>query len=106
MATGRLGGRVKKDDVLAGTDRSELPSLCETCLGPTPYLRMQKLPLMSACHVCTRPMTSFRFQPGPQARYKKTVLCKVCSDIKNACQCCINDLTYSETPIIVMLLLE
>lgn len=78
-----------------GRDESQLPALCETCLGPSPFLRMQRLPLMSECHVCKRPMTAFRFQPGPQARYKKTVICKVCSDLKNACQCCINDLTYN-----------
>lgn len=96
MASGRLGGRIKRDDTIAGVDDSEMPRLCETCLGPTAYLRMQRLPLTSECHVCARAMTSFRFQPGPQARYKKTVLCNVCSDHKNACQCCINDLTYSE----------
>lgn len=73
----------------------EFPILCETCLGPNPYVRMNKIPNGCACKICERPFTVFRWKPGPNARYKKTELCRSCAKIKNVCQTCIFDLQYN-----------
>lgn len=83
-----------------GRDRSapqeaeEFPILCETCLGPNPFVRMTKEPCGKACKICDRPFCVYRWQPGPKARYKKTELCRTCAKIKNVCQTCVLDLNY------------
>lgn len=41
-----------------------------------------------------RPFTVYRWQPGPNARYKKTELCRTCAKLKNVCQTCVFDLQY------------
>lgn len=73
---------------------SDFPILCETCLGPNPYIRMTKEPGAKACKVCDKPMCVFRWKPGAGHRYKKTEVCKTCSKLKNVCQTCILDLQY------------
>ncbi|KAL3317305.1 RNA binding motif protein 22 [Cichlidogyrus casuarinus] len=70
------------------------PILCETCLGPSPYLRMQKETYGKECKICGRPFTVFRWCPGPKARFKKTEICQTCAKVKNVCQTCIFDLEY------------
>lgn len=72
----------------------EFPILCETCLGPNPYVRMTQEAHAKACKVCDRPMTVFRWKPGAAFRYKKTEVCKTCARLKNVCQTCILDLQY------------
>eukprot|EP00178_Gracilaria_changii_P027911 TRINITY_DN92_c0_g1_i1.p1 TRINITY_DN92_c0_g1~~TRINITY_DN92_c0_g1_i1.p1 ORF type:complete len:381 (+),score=37.44 TRINITY_DN92_c0_g1_i1:225-1367(+) len=73
----------------------EFPILCETCLGPNPYVRMQKQPWGSACKICERPFTSFRWRPAGQGtRPKKTEICQTCARAKNVCQTCLLDLEY------------
>jgi len=72
----------------------DFPILCETCLGPNPYIRMTKEGHSKACKVCDRPMTVYRWKPGAGARYKKTEICKTCSKLKNVCQTCVLDLQY------------
>jgi len=76
----------------------EFPILCETCLGPNPYIRMTREKHARACHICDRPFTVFRWkpgtQPGMQSRYKKTELCPTCAKLKNVCQTCILDLQF------------
>lgn len=96
-------------------ERSDMPIVCETCLGPNPYVRMQRvrvclypltlhtttapqkhqlmIPLFSTqieyggqCHVSGRPYTVFRWKPGPDARYKKTIICQEVAKAKNVCQ--------------------
>lgn len=88
-------------------ERSDMPIVCETCLGPNPYVRMQRVRcLMSCCvlqavcnptlhpqieyggqcHVSGRPYTVFRWKPGPNARYKKTIVCQEVAKAKNVCQ--------------------
>ncbi|KAK1938404.1 hypothetical protein X943_000964 [Babesia divergens] len=73
---------------------SEFPTLCETCLGPNPLIRMQKERCAKECKICERPFTMFRWKPGPKARYKQTIICQNCSKIKNVCQTCLFDLEY------------
>ncbi|KAI8054703.1 hypothetical protein BDF22DRAFT_680593 [Syncephalis plumigaleata] len=75
-------------------EEAEFPILCETCLGPNPYVRMLKQNYGSECKICNRPFTSFRWNPGNSMRYKKTEICQVCSKLKNVCQTCVFDLEY------------
>jgi pre-mRNA-splicing factor RBM22/SLT11 len=80
----------------ANTDETEAdcPILCETCLGPNPFIRMTKQLHGAACKICERAFTTFRWKPGPQARYKNTQICRTCAKLKNVCQTCILDLQY------------
>ncbi|KAI0567604.1 RNA-binding protein [Gracilaria domingensis] len=56
---------------------------------------MQKQPWGSACKVCERPFTSFRWRPaGQRTRPKKTEICQTCARAKNVCQTCLLDLEY------------
>lgn len=47
-----------------------------------------------ACKICDRPFTVYRWQPGSNARFKKTELCITCAKMKNVCQTCVLDLQY------------
>ena len=75
-------------------ESSEFPILCESCLGPNPYVRMLRETFGRECKVCRRPYTVFKWSPGVGERWKKTEICQVCTKIKNACQSCIRDLEY------------
>ena len=37
-----MAHRLLRDPEADGWERSDFPILCEDCLGPNPYLRMQK----------------------------------------------------------------
>merc|ERR1711904_171666 len=74
---------------------TEFPIVCETCLGPNPYVRMQKFPSGGTCHISRRPYTVFRWKAGSDARYKKTVICQEMANIKNVCQVCMLDLDFN-----------
>lgn len=107
-----------------GWERSDFPIVCSTCLGPNPFVRMQRvraplsppLPLLplpvglrasfaallivcpllaismlqieygGQCHISNRPYTVFRWRPGNDARYKKTIICQEVAKAKNVCQ--------------------
>ena len=73
---------------------TEFPILCETCLGPNPYLRMSKDTHGGECKICERPFSTFRWMPGKGARFKKTEICQTCAKLKNVCQTCLLDLEY------------
>ncbi|TGZ66159.1 hypothetical protein CRM22_005504 [Opisthorchis felineus] len=73
---------------------SSFPILCETCLGPSPFVRMMRERYGKECKICDRPFTVFRWCPGPKARFKKTEVCQSCAKVKNVCQTCIFDLEY------------
>ena len=47
------------------------------------------------CHISGRPYTVFRWRPGNDARYKKTIICQDVAKVKNVCQVCLNDLEYN-----------
>ena len=68
--------------------------VCEDCLGPNPYIRMQKQDYAAECAISGRPFTVFRWRPGNDARYKKTVVCREIALAKNVCQVCLLDLDY------------
>ncbi|EIE23193.1 hypothetical protein COCSUDRAFT_23819 [Coccomyxa subellipsoidea C-169] len=76
-------------------ERSDFPIVCETCLGPNPYVRMQRIEFGGECHISGRPYTVFRWRPGNDARYKKTIICQEVAKAKNVCQVCLLDLDYS-----------
>ncbi|KAL7423904.1 Pre-mRNA-splicing factor slt11 [Cryptotrichosporon argae] len=84
----------KHDINKVGSESSDFPILCETCLGSNPYLRMSKQEFGSECKICNRPFTVFRWNPGEGARFKKTEICTTCAKIKNVCQTCMLDLEY------------
>lgn len=87
MASGKMAA--------TGNGGDEFPILCETCLGPNPYIRMTRHAWGSACKVCERPFTSFRWRPAGQGtRPKKTEVCQTCARAKNVCQTCLLDLQY------------
>lgn len=73
----------------------EFPIVCISCLGPNPYVRMQKFPVGGICHISGRPYTVFRWKGGSDARYKKTVICQEVAKVKNVCQVCLLDLDYN-----------
>jgi pre-mRNA-splicing factor RBM22/SLT11 len=75
-------------------EKTEFPILCETCLGPNPYVRMTRAEQDRECKICARPFTVFRWRPGRDARYKKTEICQTCCKLKNVCQTCLFDLEY------------
>jgi pre-mRNA-splicing factor RBM22/SLT11 len=77
-----------------GAEAAEFPILCETCLGETPYVRMQKIPHGGTCKMCERPFTLFKWRPGRGDGYKMTNVCQTCSKVKNLCQTCILDLQF------------
>ena len=77
-----------------GWEQSDFPVVCSDCLGPNPYVRMQKENYGAECAISGRPFTVFRWRPGHDARYKKTVVCKEIALAKNVCQVCLLDLEY------------
>jgi len=74
--------------------------ICESCLGPNPYLRMLKDPLGKACKICSRPFVVFKWKPSgasskdTDSRYKKTEICMTCAKVKNVCQTCLFDMHF------------
>ncbi|EOD31610.1 hypothetical protein EMIHUDRAFT_420120 [Emiliania huxleyi CCMP1516] len=69
------------------------PIICESCLGPNPYVRMLKGVMGKECKISGRPFTSFRWQ-GQHKRWKETCISPEVAREKNVCQSCVNDLEY------------
>ena len=49
--------------VWEGGGNSEFPTLCEYCMGDSPYTRMLKNTLASKCKMCDRPFTGTQSNP-------------------------------------------
>jgi pre-mRNA-splicing factor RBM22/SLT11 len=63
-----MAHRLLQDPEEEGWERSDFPIVCETCLGPNPYVRMQRIEYGGECHISGRPYTVFRWKPGAEAR--------------------------------------
>ncbi len=69
--------------------------LCETCLGPNPYVRMTKTPFGDKlCKISNIPYQGFKWKAGPGGRYKETIICYAVAAERNICQTCLNDMKY------------
>lgn len=90
-----MAHRLLNDPEADGWERSDFPIVCETCLGPNPYVRMQRIEYGGECHISGRPYTKFRWRPGSEARYKGTIICQEVAKAKNVCQVCLLDLDYN-----------
>ncbi|KAA6419845.1 MAG: zinc finger CCCH domain-containing 40-like [Trebouxia sp. A1-2] len=90
-----MANRLLADPEADGWERADFPIVCETCLGPNPYVRMQRMEYGGECHISGRPYTVFRWRPGNDARYKKTIICQEVAKAKNVCQVCLLDLDYN-----------
>ena len=90
VATNGVPGQ--KTELQVGTD---FPIVCETCLGPNPYVRMIKCRFgEKLCKVSNVPMQSFRWKAGPHGRFKETIVCREVAVEKNICQACLSDMTF------------
>jgi len=70
--------------------------ICETCLGPNPYVRMTKLPFGSKlCKISNLPYQGFRWKAGPNGRHKETIISYAVALEKNICQTCLNDMRFN-----------
>jgi pre-mRNA-splicing factor RBM22/SLT11 len=77
--------------VSAGDD---FPQLCETCLGPNPYIRMIKLPMgHKLCKISNLAYQAFRWSPAG-GRQKETIISFPVAKERNICQTCLNDMQY------------
>lgn len=69
--------------------------LCETCLGPNPYVRMTKTPYGDKlCKISNMPYQGFRWKAGPGGRTKETIISIAVAKERNICQTCLNDMKY------------
>ena len=81
----------------------DFPLICETCLGPNPYVRMMKYPNHKECPITGRPFTVYKFRPGgAESRYKSTVVSKDAARLKNVCQVCLFDLEYGPRDVLLL----
>ena len=79
-------------ELQAGTD---FPVVCETCLGPNPYVRMVKMQFGDKlCKISNMPYQPFRWKAGAQGRFKETIVSREVALEKNICQACLVDMTY------------
>jgi hypothetical protein len=69
--------------------------LCETCLGPNPYVRMTKLPYgYKLCKISNLPFQAFKWKAGPGGRHKETMVSFAVASERNICQTCLLDMKY------------
>jgi pre-mRNA-splicing factor RBM22/SLT11 len=72
---------------------TDMPLICETCLGGNPYIRMEKMGRAKLCNVTQLPYQGYRWRPA-NGRYKETVISSEVARSRNICQCCLNDLQF------------
>lgn len=73
----------------------DFPQLCETCLGPNPYVRMVKLKFgEKLCKISNLPYQGFRWKAGAGGRMKETIVSIAVARERDICQTCLNDMKY------------
>ena len=74
---------------------ADFPFVCETCLGPNPYVRMIKMRYGSkTCKICDEPYQPFRWRAGAGGRHKETIISSDVARAKNVCQACLCDMQF------------
>merc|ERR1712137_683393 len=73
-------------------EESDLPFVCDSCLGPNSYVRLLKFTHGSKCHLTGKAFTVYRWKASFDSRYKKTVICKEIAISSNICQVCLLDI--------------
>jgi hypothetical protein len=53
---------------------------------PPAAAALSQIEFGGTCHISGRPYTVFRWRPGNDARYKKTIICQEVAKAKNVCQ--------------------
>lgn len=74
---------------------SELPQVCQECLGSIKKIRMIQDSAGSECRLCSRGFVTFRWKPPRSAAMKQTIICTKCATKRNACQSCLFDIEYN-----------
>jgi len=73
----------------------DFPQLCETCLGPNPYVRMERLRFGDKlCKLSNLPFQAFKWKAGSGGRVKETVVSMTVARERDICQACLNDMKY------------
>ncbi len=64
-----MAHRLLQDPESSGWERSDFPIVCETCLGPNPYVRMQKVlfDALSRIALAEAPYSLYRALTGGEA---------------------------------------
>jgi len=79
-------------DLAVGDD---FPQVCETCLGPNPYVRMVKLRYGDRmCKISNLPYQAFKWKAGTGGRMKETIISFAVAKERDICQTCLNDMKY------------
>merc|ERR1712216_147907 len=87
-----MGGFIMKK-----VEKIEFPYVCESCIGPTKMIRIQKIPDGGICNITGLLYCVFRWKTDNFSRYKKTVICKSAAIAKRVCQVCLLDIETSKT---------
>lgn len=73
----------------------DFPQLCETCLGPNPFVRMVKLKFgEKLCKISNLQYQGFRWKAGSGGRMKETIISLAVARERDICQTCLNDMKY------------
>ena len=92
VAHGERGRRGRRNAQRQRPGVSTVPQRSPTHPHPPPtHLQIE---FGGECHISGRPYTVFRWKPGPNARYKKTIICQDVAKARNVCQVCLLDLKY------------
>ena len=69
-----MAHRTMRDPETDGWERSDMPIVCETCLGPNPFVRMQRVSSKAHTHergICAVPSTRVHPLADPSDRVRR-----------------------------------